>query len=506
MDADGNHKEPLPSSSMYETGGASSKSSLKPAWGRLLQSSKSSIVKKKKKGKKKDNVNKYACLVCMDRKGGKFASLANKEPKYVNRHINRQHKHEEDYDASTQILRQDNEKVVEKINSLSYNPFSLKESTAPLRSLSSVRVASPSPVPEAFTDDGSAPSCAPHASPPCRGSELSPIPSSSQFCPIPAAHCPPESAHASSPHPPSPVSSSHSPTSTPVGSAFSCPASPSPLLNTSSSPILRHPSSPSSHAALSPSVQSDFCDTLFQSHEGQITKKRSLPSLHGGTTKRPKGVQQNLTKFFEVVTEDNDNRQESELCINSQQYQTLYNQNKEILKIVTELRHKPTEDQTKKVTLYPNENEHHQKLGHCNNFKDLEKENLIEILTTDKGLLYVCPTCYKCPAVQRNQSRKFGTLYSGVIICHERLVELRKGGCQKWRSFKNTIQDHMKSDLHLQALCSQPAMKVTNKATENIIRAAINTVKTKAAARQFEANISFIAACGGEVGEIGHSR
>ena len=43
-------------------------------------------------------------------------------------------------------------------------------------------------------------------------------------------------------------------------------------------------------------------------------------------------------------------------------------------------------------------------------------------------------------------------------------------------------------------------------AMENIVRCALNCIKTKAAGLHFETELSFLKACHAEIGHIGHSR
>ena len=527
METDEEAIKTMPTSSMVSGKKTpSSKSKLKPAWGKLLQSSNSPAMKAKKQ-KTGEKIHKYACMVCMGRKGGKFSTLANKWPSVLDKHTTRHHKDEKDYEASKQILNQDNEKVIEKLRTLSYNPFAWKDSSsASLHSTSS-------PVPSTSVDNVSVSSLetlAPRKNlPPNPLSDPPPLPSSSHLSPIshptalppdplsksltislpPSLHLLPSltSPHSSISALSSPLPSCPTPTSPVPGSSHPSPPSTSrlsPSLPIRSSRILFPPSPCIPSEILSPCIPSEI---LSPSQEHSITQKRRFPSLAGGRTKKVKGMQQNLTSFLDIATDSPNEEEESEAFLkNDKQFHTLYNQNREILEILKKRRDEPSESQIKQPALNPSDKDYCRSLGFCNNFKELENENIIEVLNTEKGLLYVCPTCYKCPNMEHKQSRKFGTLYTGVPTCEERLRELRKGGSQKWRSFKNGLTDHIKSDLHLQAISRHPTAKSTNKALDNIVRAAINTVKTKAAARQFEANVSFISACGGEVGGIGHSR
>ena len=93
-------------------------------------------------------------------------------------------------------------------------------------------------------------------------------------------------------------------------------------------------------------------------------------------------------------------------------------------------------------------------------------------------------------------------------------LQLKKGNRQKWYKFKNRILMHhtelSKDGTHSKALTAmnKPSiqLKRSTKVIENIVRAAIRTVHSKGAALQFEKELGLLAACGADVGDIGHSR
>ncbi|MEO0684576.1 MAG: hypothetical protein AAFY76_05890 [Cyanobacteria bacterium J06649_11] len=94
---------------------------------------------------------------------------------------------------------------------------------------------------------------------------------------------------------------------------------------------------------------------------------------------------------------------------------------------------------------------------------------------------------------------------------------LTEGGNQLWYSFKNSLKDHLNCSslrssghIHLKAKQYQMAKLKTDEkkldACANIVAAALEACKTKAAALSFEHLLGLISFCGGEIGSIGHGR
>ena len=133
------------------------------------------------------------------------------------------------------------------------------------------------------------------------------------------------------------------------------------------------------------------------------------------------------------------------------------------------------------------------------------RKNLIEIINCDEKKFVICTKCYYSQNVD-TLSRKTNSFASGICVTDERLVELRKSCSAKFRSFKNSLSLHSKSNCHKEATSSGDVQSRSVLATENLVRAALSVVHMKAAATHFETAVATIKACKGEVGDIGHSR
>eukprot|EP00794_Sanderia_malayensis_P008335 gene8335-biopygen6173 len=108
-----------------------------------------------------------------------------------------------------------------------------------------------------------------------------------------------------------------------------------------------------------------------------------------------------------------------------------------------------------------------------------------------------------------------GSLSSGLLLDDSKCEALLNGGNQQWYDIKTTIKKHIgctgpNSVIHFEALQHEIVMKKrearSQKVAENLVRIALEVIKTKAAGLHFEDIIASHVATGSDLGDIGHSK
>ena len=104
----------------------------------------------------------------------------------------------------------------------------------------------------------------------------------------------------------------------------------------------------------------------------------------------------------------------------------------------------------------------------------------------------------------------FGSLAIGLHIENSVYHQLVAGHCDKWYHQKEKLLSHLSSETHILALQHAKSIEKTLDrevtVVKNQLRTALEIVKSKAAALQYEDRIAEFYAAGADVGDFGHSR